>query len=130
MATAEPLLVLDRFDEDELRVVGIELTQDGTVKVEAAGARPRYSDHLSAYGWILDADTREIVWSMDEERTSRSDDNRSLRQAEAELDLKKGRYELYFWAGTRSYGNDYNFGNISRLLRWTPAYARCLPQRS
>jgi hypothetical protein len=123
---AEPLLTMDRFDEDELRVIGFELTQDGTIEVEAVGARPRYSDHLSAYGWIINAATRDVVWSMDEERTSRDDDSRSLRRVESKLDLKQGRYELYFWAGTMGHGHDYNFGNVSRLLRgsWTNHHNR------
>jgi hypothetical protein len=116
-ALADPLLVVDRFDEDELRVTGFELTQDATIEVDALGARPRHSDHLSAYGWILDADSREVVWSMDEERTHRNDDNRYLREASATLDLPKGRYELYYWAGTRRSGYNVNFGNLSRFLR-------------
>jgi len=116
-ALAEPLLELDHFDQDELRVVGFELTQGGTIQVDALGARPRSSDHLSAYGWILKADTRDIVWSMDEERTERNEDNRILREARAELQLDPGRYEVYFWAGTRQTDVHVNFGNVSRFLR-------------
>jgi len=48
---------------------------------------------LHAYGWILDAATREVVWQMDG-RNAKAEG--PFRVADQYLDLKAGTYEAYF----------------------------------
>lgn len=97
-ALADPLFQLDEFEPGELRVVGFELPRAARLDIEAVGIRPRWSDELAAYAWILDTRTREALWVMEENDTDRISGERYLRRAEESLDLDAGRYEIYFWA--------------------------------
>jgi hypothetical protein len=99
-ALAEPFLSLDEFDLDEIRMLGFELPRRARVEVEAVGLSARWSRSMAAYAWILDADTREPVWVLDEDHSKRARGDRLLREAQATLDLEAGRYELYTFAGT------------------------------
>jgi len=62
---------------------------------------------LHAYGWILDAATREVVWQMDG-RNAKVEG--AFRVADQYLDLKAGSYEAYFsnhgfgWGGPFGHG--------------------------
>ena len=89
----------------EVKSAGIDVPQPVSVHVKALGAGGSYgwtyqSDDLFAYGWIINADTREIVWKMDVDNTSRSRDNRSF---EGTIQLGPGSYEVYFAACTFTY---------------------------
>jgi hypothetical protein len=62
---------------------------------------------LHAYGWILDAATREVVWQMDG-RNAKVEG--AFRVADQYLDLKAGSYEAYYsnhgfsWAAPFGHG--------------------------
>jgi len=100
LATAATLLRMDKYDIDKLETKSFELPRRAHIEIEAVGARPRWGDGFSAYAWILNATTREVVWSQDESSSSRVDDERLLRRSKEDLDLEPGRYELYTWAGS------------------------------
>ena len=77
-----------------------EVKSDVEVRIEAFGASDRREYDMLAYGWILDVETREVVWEMtvdnsDEERRS------YLRRSEDTIRLPKGRYEAYYAASPR-----------------------------
>ena len=100
-AAAETLVRIDDYDLDEIRSTGFELTRKVRLEVEAVGVRPRWASDFTAYAWILDAKTRETVWSQEQERSERVRDASSLRRTRDEIELEPGRYELYAWAGSR-----------------------------
>jgi hypothetical protein len=101
VAAADTLIEIDDFDLGRMDVVGFELPQAASIKVEAVGVRPRRSRELAAYAWILDARTREPVWVMERRNTTRVEEDRVLRKAEETLQLAAGRYELYTFASNR-----------------------------
>jgi hypothetical protein len=94
-AAAETLVRIDDYDLDEIRSTGFQLPRKARIEVEAVGVRSRWASEFTAYAWILDATTREVVWSQEEERSERVRDSRSLRRSRDELELEPGRYELY-----------------------------------
>ena len=63
--------------------------------VEARGAEAQWHDFMYAYAWILDARTRDVVWEMDLDNTSRQRRNREL-EYEGTITLPEGDYEVYF----------------------------------
>jgi hypothetical protein len=110
---AEELLRLAQPDVYELKMQGFELPQRATIQVDAVGRWPRGSqrliggdwfggedeNRLSVYAWILDSDTREAVWVMEDDDTERFGRSRTLRELSDKVELEAGRYELYFWSG-------------------------------
>lgn len=81
------------------------LPRDMKVHVYAKGGGVRKQPFF-AYGWILDAATREVVWQMDG-RTAKAEGQ--FQVGDQYVDLKAGTYEAYF--------SNHGFG-------WEVGYAR------
>lgn len=110
------------FTAEELKFVGLRLDRDMTVHVNALGGgddrgwRNPFSgwfgdderDQMFAYGWIINADTRERVWEMTYGNTRGRSDHRTF---DDEISLSRGSYELYFAAP--SYFQNKGFSNFS-----------------
>ncbi len=89
----------------ELKYMGIELPHRTTVHIKSLGGGGDYgwiykSNRMFAYGWIINADTRSLVWRMTNDNTSRSGDDRSF---DGDITLEPGSYEVYFTAYAFSY---------------------------
>jgi hypothetical protein len=99
VAKAEPRVVsLKGFEAAEVRSQGFTLPRAMKVHVYAKGGGlrrlgRREDSPLFAYGWILNAATREVVWQMDGTNTRR---DWEYRVADQYLDLPAGSYEAYF----------------------------------
>lgn len=111
----EPRIVaLHGFDSAEVRQQGFTLPRAMKVHVYARGAGlrrivPASGDNpLFAYGWILNAATREVVWQMDGSNTKR---DWEYRVADQYLDLPAGSYEAYF--------ANHGFGQGLLFAQWT-----------
>ncbi len=93
----EPVLVsLKDTIAQEVQSQGFTLNQDAKVHVYARGGAPHgfhRGGPFFAYGWILNATTREVVWQMDG-RTSKLQGG--FEVAGHYLDLPKGSYEAYY----------------------------------
>lgn len=115
LKSAEPRIVaLHGFDAAEVRQQGFVLPQTMKVHVYARGGAVRTLGHqrndtpFFAYGWILNADTREVVWQMDGADAKRDWD---YRIADKYLELPKGRYEAYF--------SNHGYGQSLLFAQWT-----------
>ncbi|NIP42786.1 MAG: hypothetical protein GWO41_14905 [candidate division Zixibacteria bacterium] len=87
------------FSSQELRMQAFTLNDDSELEIDIIGARHKDSDQMYALGWILDSETREVVWSMSEEATRRLEDDRKLRRYNGTMYLDEGDYEAYYFAG-------------------------------
>src|ERR1035438_9638448 len=112
---AEPRIVgLHGFETAEVRQEGFTLPRALKVHIYAKGAGLHQVFHTSsdnplfAYGWILNATTREVVWQMDGSNTKR---DWEYRVADRYLDLPAGSYEAYF--------ANHGFGQSLFLAQWT-----------
>ncbi len=103
---------LDKLQPGDLGASGFELTKDASVTIDAVGMRPRDADQLSVYAWILNTDTRELVWIMQPGATDRVRGSRQLRQVNETESLRAGKYELYMYAGRH-----WNWGDNSINLK-------------
>ena len=94
----------------ELKYAGFELDREARVHVRALGSGGDYgwksrSDEMTAYAWIINADTREIAWQMTVDNTSKSRDDRSF---DGEITLPRGAYEVYFAAAVFAYHSTFS----------------------
>jgi hypothetical protein len=108
------IVALHGFETAEVRQQGFAIPQAMKVHVYARGGAVRTFGHqrddtpFFAYGWILNADTREVVWQMDGANTKRDWD---YRIADQYLNLPQGRYEAYF--------SNHGFGQSLLFAQWT-----------
>jgi len=79
---------------------GLVLNKDVQIKIEAMGASDKWGDDMLAYGWILDSDTRRVVWEMS---PSNSSEERRWynRKTEQKITLDAGTYEIYYAVSPR-----------------------------
>lgn len=117
------IVSLKDFTRQEVKGIGITLTKDITVHISGVGGadesfwQDAFGDNESqpmyAAGWIIDANTRQLVWDMTTDNTT---GRSSRRTCEKDLTLKKGSYEVYFEAyGYASGGSFSHFSmNIDR----------------
>ncbi|MBP1773059.1 MAG: response regulator receiver domain protein (CheY-like) [Holophagaceae bacterium] len=118
LRAGEPRIVaLHNLDSAEVRHQGFTLPRATKVHVYAKGAglrriiRASGDAPLFAYGWILNATTREVVWQMDGSNTKR---DWEYRVADQYLDLPAGSYEAYF--ANHGFGQSLLFAQWSRNI--------------
>jgi hypothetical protein len=90
----ETLLVDMRdFHPEELDVAGFALREDQKIQIEAIGVGRRDYE-LMATAWILNAQTRDVVWDMSKTRGSWK--RHELHEVNDSVNLPKGDYEVYY----------------------------------
>ncbi len=91
------LAEIDDLEPGDVAVLGFELDRAQEVRLEALGLEVRKGDHKTyelAAAWILNARSREVVWSLREARpVSR---RRDLSEYDEKLRLDAGAYEVYY----------------------------------
>lgn len=101
----------------EIEVAHLSVDKSLIVHIEAVGGEYRTGVGMFAYPWIIDAKTRDLVWTMEEEVTEKFEDSPWLRTYADDLRLRPGQYELYYYAGTpnRVFG-DFEFDGWSDFV--------------
>jgi len=80
---------------EEIIVEGFGLDREQEVKIEAVAFRPgRRHYFMFTQSWILNSQTREVVWDMGEADEKKS--GRNLLEFNESLRLPKGDYEVYY----------------------------------
>ena len=114
-------ITLKDFTKDEVKGLGFTLDKDTKIHINAVGGGTKNSWHewwgkkgqsndMFASGWIINADTRTVVWEMTIKNTS---GNEEERKCEDEIQLGKGSYEVYFSAYGYSSSSGMNFYSIN-----------------
>ena len=97
---------------ETLRGAGFILDQDQQVKIEAVGLDEVKRRLPPTAAWIINAQTRAVVWEMTEEKSSYT--GRRLNTVNESVTLPRGNYEVYYafypngWSystGPNSFGN-------------------------
>lgn len=117
-------ITLKDFTQEEVKGLGFTLSKDLQVHIEATGGGSKHtwkelwgnqyhSNDMYASGWIINADTREVVWEMSMDNTSGPEDQRATDEY---VELKKGSYEVYFavYGYASSSGMNFYSMNIDR----------------
>ena len=87
------------FKVHDLQRLAFAVDGETEVRIEAVGASLQSGEYMFAYPWIIDARTRALVWSMDEEVTEPVTGSNWLRRYDDDLRLRQGTYELYYYSG-------------------------------
>lgn len=119
VATAgeKTVVSLRDFETKELKYAGLTLKSDAAVRIRALGDgmdnKKMAETGMFAYGWIIDAGTRQPVWTMEMRNTDKVKNGREFDET---VNLPHGDYEVYFVAyafGTSSWFSNY-YVNIDR----------------
>lgn len=91
---------LKDFEAEQLISKSFSVSSATSVFIDAVGVKYRSekwnrTSPMFAYGWILNADTREVVWTMNPDNVSRSWGTVNI-EFKGTLSLKPGNYEAYY----------------------------------
>ncbi len=103
----EALVSMERFYPEQLEVAGFTLDTETEILIEASSLQP-YRNRRSKPvndAWILNSDSREIVWEM--RYADDVDRDRDIIRFANRVTLPPGNYEAYF----SSYVNNYYFND-------------------
>jgi hypothetical protein len=119
------VVTLKGFCDSELKCAGIDVRNTTTVHIKATGGGGDYgwsykSDKMFAYAWIINADTRDLVWKMDVKNTSRVQDERVF---DGTITLNPGSYEVYFTAYAFAYHTAFTHLNMNVDHRQNPLFS-------
>jgi len=109
LARAGTLVKIDRIRPYDVKLAGFILDGKEAIAVEAVGYRygsSREDLHMTS-AWILDADTREMVWRLREADSERG--GRHLRDYSDDVTLPAGHYEVYYEAVPSRDDDEFNF---------------------
>ncbi len=85
-----------RPGNDEYAEIGFSLAKPTEVEVQAIGEIVSWGDSYADYAWIIDADSRKRVWSMDNTRLEWAGGAEKNKMAKKLLQLPAGNYLLYY----------------------------------
>lgn len=96
------LVEIAKLSPRTLQVQAFALERSQEVHIQATGLNTSRRHAFTANAWILNAQTREVVWEIKEANTKRRD--RILRDFEGAITLPAGTYEVYY--SSFSYWNE------------------------
>jgi hypothetical protein len=97
----------------EVESTAFTLSQNEKVKIKGRGGAFRHNWQMIVhYGWIIDSETRKVVWHAADEIERRDIDLEAF-DIDAEVALDKGTYEVYFAAAFHQRDNNFNFSNAN-----------------
>jgi len=110
--------------ETELKSAGFSVSQRTTIHIRArgGGGETRWSgksNQMFAYGWIIDADTRELAWRMDQQNSEKS---AADREFDGTISLGPGSYEAYFTAWGFEYSSTFTHVSMNVDRRRKPLF--------
>ncbi len=97
-----------RPDHDQYTSVGFSLAKPLQVEIQAVGEVANWDDTFADYGWILNADTRKRVWSMDESHLDWAGGAQKNQMVRRLLNLEAGNYLLYYVTDDSHTYDDWN----------------------
>jgi len=91
----EPIIELTRVGDDESVSQGFTLNKPMKIRILALGEQG-YSNNLVDYGWIMDADTRELIWKMNPFETIHAGGAQKNRLFDKTIQLNAGNYIAFY----------------------------------
>jgi hypothetical protein len=102
------IVAITKVGDNESRSEGFTLKEDANVRVFAFGERSNNRRVMADYGSILDARTRNKVWTMDVDRTQHAGGASKNRYIDEVIRLPRGSYVVTYTTDDSHSYNDWN----------------------
>ena len=90
----KPMVELIRMGDEEYASQGIKISVDTEVRVVCYGEKS--DDGFVDYGWIVEANSRELVWEMTRSNSEYAGGSSKNRISDNVINLEKGDYIVYY----------------------------------
>ena len=107
------IIEIGNLYEGELEYSAFQIVEESTINIygKAANFGGKFSENLVFYGWILDSETREVVWDIRENFDFET--GNGVFSFDDMEPLEKGNYEVYYACQNNS---DYEINSFSDLM--------------
>lgn len=100
LAAQHKVVELKEFEPDQIYTSRFSVSQSANVIIDAVGVMSKATkwykkNPMIAYGWILDADSRKVVWSMNPSNVTEDWASPNVKFS-GTISLKPGNYEAYY----------------------------------
>jgi len=92
----EPIINITYTLNNAFVCEGFELLETAKVEINALGEYSKLTHQFVDYGWIINARTREKVWSMDQNNTKHAGGSEKNRMADEIIELQPGAYKVFY----------------------------------
>ncbi|MEE9429701.1 MAG: hypothetical protein V3V16_01595 [Melioribacteraceae bacterium] len=114
----KPIVELIKVGDDEFVSQGFMLKDDAELTLLCLGEGRDY-DELRDYGWIIDADTKKIVWSMNDNRNiNHAGGSKKNVMVEENIDLEKGNYIAFYSSDDSHSYQEWNESSPLQKEKW------------
>ncbi len=113
----KPVVELIRARDNDYYSQGFKLKKSMDIRIMCFGEGTDRRD-MSDYGWIINAETRETVWDMNEFRTEHAGGAEKNRMVDEKIRLEKGDYIAYYATDDSHSYRDWNSSPPYDPERW------------
>lgn len=104
----EPIVEITHVQNDSFEMKGFTLKREADLRIYALGEYSRSRRTLVDYGWIVDADTRTVVWKMDYHDTEHAGGSPKNRVFDNVVSFPAGSYLVYYVSDDSHAYDDWN----------------------
>ena len=105
---AAPVLRIDRVGNNAFYCDGFEIHEPAKIHITAEGEYSRMFNGFVDYGWIINARTRKMVWSMTLDNTHHAGGSQKNKIAEETIELEPGAYKVCYVSDDSHAWNSWN----------------------
>lgn len=115
--SVEPVVELIKARDDEYFSQGIKVSSPVEVRILCLGEGGNRKT-MADYGWITNADTREIVWEMEWRKTDHAGGADKNRMVDEVITMQPGNYVVYYSTDDSHSYRDWNSSPPYDRERW------------
>jgi hypothetical protein len=112
------LIRLDGIGDSQRVTRGFTLDRTTHLRIYSLFEMARDAHEAADYGWIVNAETREVVWHPGESRSARAGGGEKNRLIDTEIELPAGRYVLHFGTDDSHSFSQFNVAAPFDPLNW------------
>jgi len=104
----EPIIKISHIGNNAYICEGFELLENSKVRITALGEYSKLTNRFVDYGWIINARTREKIWTMSMNNTEHAGGSEKNRIADEIIELQSAPYKVYYITDDSHAYDDWN----------------------
>ncbi len=110
-AQSENEILVGKVSPGEIDMSAFTLSESAEIEIQGTAATfGHWDEEMAFYGWILNSETRRVVWHLRDESDYDEDEGEFV--FEATIDLEPGSYEVYYGGSVRNFTKITGWGDF------------------
>lgn len=114
----DAFLSVNRLGDSRLEIRGLAVSTPTTIGLYGAFEQLRGDSQAADFAWIIDENSRELIWSADRKRSKAAGGSPKNRLVDSDLSLEPGRYLVYVGSDDSHAFGSFNAAPPHDPLNW------------